>query len=1219
MFMIKYSRYLAFFFILVIIIPGVLAPISSDTSMMRGTSPTAADQPSIDAPVQTWQEFEGNLNQSIVMPGNDSLVPYRVDVNLTNLNRTDDRLLNGDFTSGVDYWQISNVSGKTFQVNESGPQGARSLQGNFTGLWNYTLNYPLNDTYQMDQFDEPNEWELFNGPDGNVTTRIDNNVASGTSGNFLNISCTNFDEVYPYVGIDTGIANRSFFFNGSAKVNQVIIKFRYQSYFWAPSTGTYAIIKSNITITNPSGISKTYINVINNATGDPEVGLKWHNASIGNGLETLFSTNGNYKLSLTTSIEQGNDFPPAKDLESSFSVDNVTIKVNCSIGTFDLGDATNVAQIIPLSQKPLNDTRVIVNYCASAIPARANHSNLQIGFAINETWFNLSALSDLTPNQWMMKMIWVGKGNFTGIAASVKLGLMSFNASQLFPNETLLLHFANVSLEIASNATAAELSLEFEEVTKYAPVTILGDGYGNVNASVDYTRYGGFGLGTSIRVHLNSTVPGGVRGRVMVYSWTWRDALWQSLNQSLTTMEAYIATLPNIYANLFSNTLVNFTLINFARSMAIPDFYLARTYASQVGPNAFYTASIANASLRLLWPALGNVSIGAGVPDTVREYVEEIYDAQKDSRSLVSFLQGDPRWGWVQGNTSLARSTIYTILENVPAKVPSYVNASVLVYWARTLQTALNSCIAGESWTIPEPSWTGGVTQLLTIGYSQMANQNLQRSLRPAFPILTTETQFVGGAPLLATLAQPTNTTTSWNYLTPQEFQFVAYFEAIIGFLAESMSLSRLLASLPTFLSTGTGTPASQYTHEEGSRIDIEFTSTGFGNPHLAITTAWQGNASVTSGWLVNSLYALSSTTPVLLWEQALPVENLQGAYSRDIQWLPPVLPPALNELYVDAWAQNWTAPIVLRSTLWVGGRAVSTNLGIQQESLEQWFNVSMFTTITGEDGTPLNISQINQTQQAGDWCLLSSLGGGACLEFRENGGPSIGYAQWGVFSNSMGGNASYTGAGDNLNLISLSGSWGGNLYLVPNPASNYQLLTGSVITKYNAISPYFAGISNGTLFLTPIIGEKLIALSLPAWEGTRTAGITNFAVSTQILSQSSDDISVTSVLAPSVISQGDYAIITLIFTCPTKPIGHQLELLLMLSGNADGIPIQRKVLITVQFVDVVSPQPPIPDSLFLASLTIVGSLAVALFIVRWYKFFYFRQISSKEPRSYRE
>jgi hypothetical protein len=433
------------------------------------------------------------------------------------------------------------------------------------------------------------------------------------------------------------------------------------------------------------------------------------------------------------------------------------------------------------------------------------------------------------------------------------------------------------------------------------------------------------------------------------------------------------------------------------------------------------------------------------------------------------------------------------------------------------------------------------------------------------------------------------------------------------------MSLSRLLASLPTFLSTGTGTPVSKYNHEEGSKISIEFTSTGLGKPQLAITTSWQGNASATSGWLVNSLYALSSTTPVLLWEQALPVKNLQGAYSRNIQWLPPVLPPALNELYVDAWAENWTAPIVLRSTLWVGGRVVSANLGIQQESLEPWFNVSMFSSITGEDGTPLNISQINQTRQAGDWCLLSSLRGGACLEFRENGGASVGYAQWGVFFNSMGENASYTGAGSYLNLLSLSGSWGGSLYLVPNPASNYHLLMGSVITKYNAITPYFAGISNGTLFVTPKMGEKLITLTLPAWEGTRTSGITNFAVVTQILSQSSADISMTNVLAPSAISQGGYATISLIFTCPTKPIGHQFEILLVLSGNADGVPIQRKVLITVKFVDVVSPQPPISDSLFLAGLTIVGSLAVALFIVKWYKYFYFRQISTKEPRSYRE
>ncbi len=1217
--MIKLSRYLASFFLLVLILPGVCAPMSSDVKRMRETSPTPADLLPIDPPMQTWQDFEGDLNQSITIPGNNSLVPYRVDVNVTNLNHTDNRLLNGNFANGVNNWQVPNVPGQNFLVNESGPQGARTLQGNFTGLWNFTQTYPLNATYEMDQFDEPTLWIRESGI--NVTSKIDGVSGSGTSGNYLNISWwKDLDPIFPNDGKDTGVANRSFYYNGTSTVNKVTIKFKYQTYFETPFVGTYGIIKSNLTVTNPNNEAQLFENIINNASGDPGVGLTWYEARVGEGLNSIFSSQGNYRLSLVVSIEQGIDIASYKNAKSRLLVDNVTVVVNSSIGTFNLGEGTNATQIVPLNQLPLNDTKVTINYCASALPARVNHSNLQLGFAINETWFNLTALSDLKVNEWVGQSIWIGKGNFTGNAASFKLGLMSFNASEILPNETLLVHFTNITLVITSLATPGEITLKFREATKNAPLAILGYDVGIVNASVDYSGIGGFGLGTSLRIHLNSTLAGGVRGRVTIYSWTWREALWRSLNKSLTAIDAYIGSLPSTYANLFSNTEINFTHINFAQALGVADYYLARTYASRVGPNALYTTSIANTSLRALWSALGNASFGLGVPDTVRDYVEEIYDAQQNPRSLVGFLQSDPRWNWVLGNASLTRPAIHNILEDVQSKVPLFVNASTLIDWAGTLQISLNSCIAGETWTIPESSWSTGKTQLFTIGYSKMATLNLHRPLRPAFPILTSATQFVGGAPLLATLAEPTNATASWNYLTREEFGFVSIFDTIIGFLAETVSISQFLASLLSFLSEGTRTSASQYNFEVYPNIEISFSSNHFGDPEVAVTASWQGNSSITSAWVVNSVYALNSTTPILLWEQAVPVEDLVGIYSLSLQWMPPVLPPELNELYIDGWEQNWTAPIALRSALWVGGRAAFTNLGIQQESSEKWFNISKFTILTEEDGNPLLVSQVNQTQQAGDWCLLNSMGIGPRLDFREEGGNHIGYNPWDSFSTNMGSNASYNGTEGFLNLLALSGSWGGDLYIVPSPISNSELSVGNVITRFGGIMPRFAGISNGTIFLTPMMGENTFTLLLPVWEGTRSSAITTLGVNAQLLSQTSPEISITSTFAPNAISLGGVASVTVGLVIPRKPIGHQFDLVLKLSGNVNGgSSIQKDFRITVKFLDVISPQPPLPDSLFLAILTITGSIAVGFLITRWQKFLFFRKVSREEPRVYKE
>ncbi len=1217
--MIKQSRYLAFVFILVLTLPGVFAPTSSDIMGSQDTSPTVANWSPLDLPIQTSQDFEGDLNQSITILGNESLVPYRVDVNVTNLNRTGDRLSNGDFEKDLDNWQVPNVPGKTFLVNESGPAGARSLQGNFTGIWNTTKIYPLNETYHVDQFDEPEKWQLTQGT--NVSVTID-----GFSNKYLNFSWwKDIDPGSPEFGFDKGTASRTFSYSGSPEINEISFTFRYYVSI-SQQQGTIqppypnSSIRCNVTIANPDGDSRLLQDAI--VETYPPIASAWTSLPIWSAdLKSIFGKWGEYTITINTSIEHAGLNEPLQDhLRSQLIIDNVSLMVNTTVGSFNALEGTNVTQYLPLSQPPLNDTKVTLAYCISALPEAINHNNVQLGFAINNTWVNVSALSDMTLNSWGIKSIWVGNGNFTGTTIAFKLGLMSFNASEIFPNQTLLVHFANISLEMVTNTTAAGISLCVRETNKNAPLIIVQDIIGNINSSVDYSSFGGFGLGTSLNVHLNATLTGGVRGQVTVYSWTWREALWRSLNKSLTALETYIATLPNTYANLFSNSRINFTHINFARAMEAGDSYLARTYASQVGPNALYTTSIVNASQRLLWSALGNPSLGVGVPGRVSEYIDDFYEARQNSSSLVGFLQSDPRWGWVQANATLARDSIYTALSEAPAKVPLYMNASTLVDWASALQISVNCCVSGASWTIPEPAWTGGKSQLFIVGYSKMATSNLQRPTRPAFPILTTATQYVGGAPLLATLAQPTNGTASWNYLTQAEFHFVAYFDAILGYLAECTSIAQFLVSIPNFIAEGTRTPASKYQYEQDPKIDIIFSSDHFGSPELAITASWQGNASSTSGWIVNGLYALRPSAPVLLWEQALPVEDIAGTYTRTLQWLPPTLPPALNELYVDAWDQNWTAPIALRSAIWIGGREVFMNLGIQQETSEKWFNISGFSILTREEGNPVNVSQINQTQQAGDWCLLTSRGAASHLDFRESGGKHVGYNPWSVFSNTMGSNATYNEMGNRTNLLSLRGSWAGDLFLLPSPVTKSQFSIGQVITKFSGIPPYFAGIANGTLFLTPRMGETTFNLSLPAWEGTRTYAITGFTVAAQIISKSSPDISVTNVQASSTISRASFGAITLSFRCPTKPIGHQFELLLTLSGNAEGgIPIQREVLITVEFVDVISPQPPIPDSLFLAILAIIGSFAVALFIVRWHRFLFFRSVIREEPRSYKE
>ncbi len=1217
--MIKYSRYLALFFILVLTLPGVFAPTSSDLMKSHALSSTAADLPPIDLPIQISQEFDGYLNQSIEIPGNDSLVPYRVDVNVTNLNSTSNRLLNGDFTNDIADWQIPTIQGQAFEVNSTGPQGARSLEANFTGIWNTTKIYPLNATNRIDQFDDPGQWTLT--PGVNVTTTIDNDAISDFMGNYLNISWwTNRPDFSdPHIGFDFGSASRSFLYNGTDHVNAATIQFDYNANFDQVKIylNPNATIKCNVSVTNPSAETYTFENAIDVSYGDA-VGTPVH-VILSSDIASIFGEWGQYTFTFSTSINQWNIGMDPDNIKSRLLIDNVSVEVNSSIGLFKPNEATNFAQTVSLSHQPLNDTKMTVSYCASAVPDRINHSNMQLGFAINATWFNLSALSDLTPYAWVEQSIWVGKGNFTGTTASFKVGLRSFNASELFPNETLLLYFTNITLDITSLVTGAEININLEETTKHTPLAILGDIAGNLNASIDYGILGGFGLGTTIWIHVNSSVGGGVHGQITVFSWTWREALWRSLNTSLSLLDAYIATLPNTYAGLFSSTQINFTHINFAQAMAGGDYYLARTYATQVGPNALYTTSIVNSSLRLLWPSVGDASLGEGVPDRIYKYVNETFNAQKNPRSLVPFLQSDPRWGWVQSNATVARAAIHATLGDAQAKVPLYINASTLIDWAGTLHVSLNSCISGESWIIPESTWAGGNSQLFTIGYSKMAASNLQRSIKPAYPILTTTTQFVGGTPLLATLAQSTNVPASWNYLTQGEFHFVAYFDAIVGYLAECTGIARLLESIPLFISEGTSIPASKYQFETEPIIDILFSSDHLGSPNLAITTSWKGNASITSAWIVNSLYALSPSAPVLLWEQGLPVENLTGSYTRTIHWSPPVLPPALNELYVDTWAQNWTAPIGLRSSLWVGGREVFMNMSIQQDASEKWFNISGFTTETGEEGSPLNVSQINQTQQAGDWCLLSSIGAGPQLEFLETGGMRIGYNPWGVFYNGMGSNATYIETGGFLNLLTLRGAWGGDLCVIPSPFSNSQYSVGQVITKFDGIAPYFAGVSNGTLFVTPIMGKTTFNLTLPAWEGTRTSAITSFNVEAQIISQSDPDIAVTETQVPGTISLASFTSIILQFKFPSKPIGQQFELLLTLSGNAEGgIPIRQEFKITVEFVDVISPQPPIPDSLFLALLAIVGSIAIAFFVVRWHKFIFFRRVIREEPRSFK-
>jgi hypothetical protein len=174
-------------FLLVLVPVGCLNDRAFTPSPFRVQSPAPALLSPIDPPVTILQNFDGPLNQSLVFAKNQSLVPYRVDADLTGLNQTADRLTNGNFASGLNGWQVPSMPGRNFSWNQTGPAGATSLQANVTGLWNSSFDYPLNDTTHIDQFDDPTLWSFFNGPSGNITADI-NAGDTGTSGNYLNIS-----------------------------------------------------------------------------------------------------------------------------------------------------------------------------------------------------------------------------------------------------------------------------------------------------------------------------------------------------------------------------------------------------------------------------------------------------------------------------------------------------------------------------------------------------------------------------------------------------------------------------------------------------------------------------------------------------------------------------------------------------------------------------------------------------------------------------------------------------------------------------------------------------------------------------------------------------------------------------------------------------------------------------------------------------------------------
>ncbi|HMF33328.1 MAG TPA: hypothetical protein VKK79_18020, partial [Candidatus Lokiarchaeia archaeon] len=390
----KIAGIFALFLIIMVPLVGGAPQSFAPTTFHSTKAVPASNLPPLDPAWVTQQDFDGDLNQSVTFAKNASLVPYRVDVNVTGLNQTANRLENGNFASGTGGWQVPSSPGKNFSWNQSGPEGATSLQANFTGLWNSTLAYPLNDTTHIDQFDEISKWNTYTD-NINVTSEIDSLSGIGTTGNYLNISWWKDRISGLNSGEDWGGASRSFFYNGSSQVNQVKIEFPYQTYFDdLIFPGTFAAnIKANITITNPLGISKTIPNVVDKSYLDSFTGVSnyWFNAEITSGLESIFNCTGDYTIGFDVNITQsiGDVNPYIANMKSRFLVDNLSLIVNSSIGTFNAGEATNASQVVNLGQSVTNGTQLNVSVCAAAVPLELNNTNFQLGCAIDNTWFNL--------------------------------------------------------------------------------------------------------------------------------------------------------------------------------------------------------------------------------------------------------------------------------------------------------------------------------------------------------------------------------------------------------------------------------------------------------------------------------------------------------------------------------------------------------------------------------------------------------------------------------------------------------------------------------------------------------------------------------------------------------------------------------------------------------------------------------------------------------------
>jgi hypothetical protein len=86
----------------------------------------------------------------------------------------------------------------------------------------------------------------------------------------------------------------------------------------------------------------------------------------------------------------------------------------------------------------------------------------------------------------------------------------------------------------------------------------------------------------------------------------------------------------------------------------------------------------------------------------------------------------------------------------------------------------------------------------------------------------------------------------------------------------------------------------------------------------------------------------------------------------------------------------------------------------------------------------------------------------------------------------------------------------------------------------------------------------------------------------------------------------GSIGYVNLTILVPAKPVGNQVDILLTLAGNAGTSgSLSTQVYLTLDFIDVVSPAPPISEAIFLVFLIIISSVAVGFFVVRWQKFLF--------------